>query len=1092
GITTLRQYAVGDKQFPTVVIILTIVATWVTGSGLIQSQIYNRGIIGFLTPLKNIIALFYLGILCLRSSSFLNHLTIAESIGSLYGIHVRRLIAVGYIICNIGTIALQLKVVGVILGILFQTSPTLITVLSGCILISYTTLGGIKAVTFTDILQFISFSIFIPLLSLTIWLTIDKGDFMAWITKDVQNIIPNLKLAQEQATILTTFLLFPPLVFSSPMFQRMQMTKNIYQAKKSFVWTAFLGIVIWIIVLGINLMLKYQHPGEPTKLPVYVYLFKTCGKGIQGLIAIGLIAMSMSTSDSFLNSSAVLFTNDLMPKNYSKKLLVAKISAIFIGLLSIVLALKGKTLRNIAITSSLISIPIITPIILLTLLGFRTSTRVIFLSSFCGFLGGSILPVFLPIIKLDDRSNLVQGTLAFFVCFFVNHYLLEEEGRVGTKDLKPLQLSNKSDAWWWENFKSNLSFSSWYEGLIFNLPKKQTHYFFIGLYGFLTNYFMLYSLPQNILDSTFTQAIFGTLFLAISLVMLYPAFPPFMKGTRLAALGYPGMTMYVFFIASPILYALSGYQNSYLLLILCHLIVSLYMFSTSILLAMLGLGILISYLILTYKGVPLFFLSLSGTNSNFLGLGCVLLVVFLILFRHRITTQNLFIQNHHAQRIQNILRQNLFELRSEPEQLAHRLGNGKNNGLSKIQKDLEQYISKREREKVPNHILQEVREINDQLNTQVTYLDKLIYDLQSGGYAKKEPIHLGKLLHTLQERYKAGGNKLELLIRNYTPLPKFYGDSEKIEDALTLLLEKASQVTEETPYLFLSVKATKIKYPHSTLPYDALAFGITTLADEPTLQAVYTYPEQLIATFSSIQITAHTHYGHLEKLKEQSYNFILPQDLRKIQPKIGKTPVKQLSNEVVLHAQEVEATFWLKLKAQKNAIRYDVKRIKEALDVMKNYHGHQMRRSGKLFYTHPITVATKVLTYTDQEDAIITALLHDIIEDTPKILEGIELMFGKRVKELLVYLTNLYTHFKTYQPADKTEKTIQLCLSKDKEAILVKLCDRLHNMETIASMPPHKQKAKAQETLMIYVPLAKSIGFNNIANTLEKLCGNVL
>jgi len=158
------------------------------------------------------------------------------------------------------------------------------------------------------------------------------------------------------------------------------------------------------------------------------------------------------------------------------------------------------------------------------------------------------------------------------------------------------------------------------------------------------------------------------------------------------------------------------------------------------------------------------------------------------------------------------------------------------------------------------------------------------------------------------------------------------------------------------------------------------------------------------------------------------------------------------------------------------------------MDALKATHAYQTRHSGELFYTHPLRVATRVLDYDATEETIITALLHDTVEDTDKTMEEVGLVFGKPVQQMIGQLTDLKTRFRKYKTTLPSETAIALCLACEPAAVLVKLCDRLHNLETIHAMPQAKKKRKAEETMAVYVLLAQKLGFTDLAARLEALC----
>jgi GTP pyrophosphokinase/guanosine-3',5'-bis(diphosphate) 3'-pyrophosphohydrolase len=157
-------------------------------------------------------------------------------------------------------------------------------------------------------------------------------------------------------------------------------------------------------------------------------------------------------------------------------------------------------------------------------------------------------------------------------------------------------------------------------------------------------------------------------------------------------------------------------------------------------------------------------------------------------------------------------------------------------------------------------------------------------------------------------------------------------------------------------------------------------------------------------------------------------------------------------------------------------------------------HDGQLRKSGEPYFTHPVAVAA-ILTEQRLDDAtIVTALLHDTIEDTRSTYSEVAAMFGEEIAELVdgvTKLTNLQLSSAQSQQAENFRKLF-MAMSRDLRVILVKLADRLHNMRTIRSMKPEKQAQKARETMEIYAPLAGRMGMQWMREELEDLAFKVL
>ena len=152
-------------------------------------------------------------------------------------------------------------------------------------------------------------------------------------------------------------------------------------------------------------------------------------------------------------------------------------------------------------------------------------------------------------------------------------------------------------------------------------------------------------------------------------------------------------------------------------------------------------------------------------------------------------------------------------------------------------------------------------------------------------------------------------------------------------------------------------------------------------------------------------------------------------------------------------------------------------------------HGAQLRASGDPYFAHPIEVAGILTEYRLDTAAIVTALLHDVIEDTPASHKELSELFGEEIADLVegvTKLSRLELQAEHTRQAENLRKFI-LAISKDVRVLLVKLADRLHNMKTLQYVNAAKRERIARETLDVYAPLARSIGCHRFASELEEL-----
>ena len=171
--------------------------------------------------------------------------------------------------------------------------------------------------------------------------------------------------------------------------------------------------------------------------------------------------------------------------------------------------------------------------------------------------------------------------------------------------------------------------------------------------------------------------------------------------------------------------------------------------------------------------------------------------------------------------------------------------------------------------------------------------------------------------------------------------------------------------------------------------------------------------------------------------------------------------------------------------------KYNLEKITAAYEYAASLHEGQFRVSGDPYISHPVAVAEIVAGLELDTDSICAALLHDTVEDCSEKtnLETIKKLFGESVAGLVDGLTKIVQ----LKVEDKEEANIEnlrkmlLAMSKDIRVIFIKLCDRLHNMRTLAVKPDMKRRSTALETMQVYAPLAHRLGMQKIKQELENI-----
>ncbi len=188
--------------------------------------------------------------------------------------------------------------------------------------------------------------------------------------------------------------------------------------------------------------------------------------------------------------------------------------------------------------------------------------------------------------------------------------------------------------------------------------------------------------------------------------------------------------------------------------------------------------------------------------------------------------------------------------------------------------------------------------------------------------------------------------------------------------------------------------------------------------------------------------------------------------------------------------EEAKALLWEEVKSPQPATQ-------KALELALTAHDGQKRKSGEPYIIHPILVAAITAAFSEDETMVQAALLHDVVEDTSFDLEDLEREFGKDVTHMVAGLTKIVEiRDEELASSESNERLINSALTfrkmliasiKDIRVLVIKLCDRLHNMLTLDALSPEKQKRIAEETLVVYAPIAHRLGISRLKNQLEDL-----
>ena len=432
GIKNIKEYAIGNRNFSTATISATIIATWI-GGGFFYSAIsetYKEGLWHLIARFGDVLTLLIVGyIIAPRIGEFLGKISVAEIMGELYGKKIKFITAIASILLSVGYVAVQIKALIELFYHFFGVSSIYATLLAATVITVYSTMGGIKAITFTDVIQFLTFGVFVPVFAIFVWNLFDNpsGTVIATTKSNplfsIDTVFNFYDLKFYSFFILFLYYTIPGL--DPATVQRILMAKNVIQVRKSFSLAAFFCFIIGGTACLIGITILAHNPNlNPDTLVTYV-IDNYSYTGLKGLILIGIMAMIMSSADSYINSAAVIFAHDLI-KPSENTLNLSRIFSMFVGISATILALFSSSLYDLLLLAGNFYTPVITMPLLLAIFGFRSTSRVALIAIVAGISSVVIWRVFLQSITGVD--SIIPGTIVNLVTMLLMHYLLNEPG----------------------------------------------------------------------------------------------------------------------------------------------------------------------------------------------------------------------------------------------------------------------------------------------------------------------------------------------------------------------------------------------------------------------------------------------------------------------------------------------------------------------------------------------------------------------------------------------------------------------------------------------------------------------------------------
>ncbi|MDD9140085.1 MAG: HD domain-containing protein [Candidatus Cardinium sp.] len=1109
GIKTFQEYAVGSRKMSTSVIAISFIATWYGGATLQirLDQSYRQGLkmyyIFFSFSLAAIMYLFS-RFITPRMKEFMGHLSIAESMGSLYGSAVRIITALLGILLAIAYLTTQIKVGFEMMSILFpkvvqlQTYSTILLIL---LVMAYATFGGARAVAVTDVYQFLLFGLCFPLLLFVLlFSTEDLATGWQKLTALPQFNLNKMCTGNTLTNLLPGFISRLLVLVIPAYIQRFYMAASVEQATKVFSKIAIIPCVIALLIFSVTAALHIHGDNIPPNQNVLHYILSfSYFPGMLGILVTAMLALLMSTADSSLHVASVLFTNDLWPfiarftKSDKPSLKIVRIVSICIGMISLLLVFHTTNILQLMYKTYYFYWPAVSVPFIIACLGFRPRSVAVLTAMGLSILIAGII-IFIK-KQTVSHNHIILSMIVSTGSLFALHYLLPKRphtGWVGIPDSSAWDLQNQITKRWWLARVQRLKmlFTRSYRASVF--PTQERTFVAVGSYTIINAIVALCFIQRQY----FLPYVY--LYMAVmalgTILALYPALHAYQKGgTPLLHDLWPMVLWVVLFIA-PLQFAKLGHYSP----MVCALLIA----NTSLSIVLLSVecsSILLLCALLIHRFLPpsirfmdLFWESLKKASVIELMLTTALVSITLVGF-----LLYKYLRDKATAKLNIIELTRTYEQRISLEAIysqAHWARLDATAGgtlLRKMGDNLQETLCPIARND-PHIVENEIIRFNKKLQKFSDCLTWRAQEERSLKLNKKsiQPIPLEPTILKVNQQILDLGEPLALLFRKQTDVAEIAVDPALLECLLLLNLWAISKSQQATDHIVtLTLAATTLQYGLATenesdlpsLILPALAFCFSTDTSLPNLKPSYsitamnansTLPasETQFYQLESKQIVE-AHGGYVEIIESPtavSCLYVFPLDGRKVMRFKTYDPTDLVANtlaetaESLAQEQELIALLTAQTPLKKELIQETIAFIKKA-------HGLVRRKSGAPYYTHPMEVAKLLLEATQDPDTILAGLLHDIVEDTPVTLPQLELMYGSEVAAVVDQVTHYNTNGYPWE-LDKVANKHILHQCRDIRVAQVKLADRLHNMRTLSARKPSDQQRIAKETLAFYIP----------------------
>ncbi|MEM7055480.1 MAG: HD domain-containing protein [Bacteroidota bacterium] len=1125
GIKDIREYAIANKQFGTAALIATFLATDIAGESVLDltGEVGKTGIILSVVFIVGVGIAFIIQALFIAPKMvyFDKCITMGDVMGTLYGANSKIITGLLGFFTAICIAGMEVTVLGLLCESLLDIDYRWGVGLGGLILAVYSAYGGIKAVTVTDIFQLLTLLIVMPMI---VVIALQHAGGINTIFTQVPTEKLQIIHHPNFSYYLTLFLfkvIFHFYMIDPALMQRLLMGKSQRQLRNQFLTLSVFSPVLYLALMLLGLAGLVLYPSLAGTQVVPQIINDLLPVGLKGLAITGLLAVTMSTVDSFLHATGITFVHDIVKPLCDKgnltinELRWVKWATVYVSLFAIAIGfakadnLYGLLFTSIEFTGPLLAFPLFGGI-----LGLKPDKQAFYIAS--GVTVGAFLLTKFLLPAVQSYFSVLISVVSNGIVFLGIHALhnkgfsivnrTEEVDYLNDRTKDPIAKLKECISMPWR-------IASYSQRRV---AKYGAPYMLFGLV--FAAYYIIPAFIWEHREPTIWELILylrliGALACGLLLVKdiwpkyLLPYLPAFWHLTLLYCLPFTS-TLMLLLTQGSVEWLINVAITIMFLIVLVDWVGFLLLTALGVGLACLFYTQVVGPTNLQLDFSTSYLLFYQGIFATLIGLllACRKQKIFDTLARR---TEALTIDNQ-------ITKKELLEATEDRIRLSKVLKKARVEDLVGIAQQSKELLETSKLDS-PEAITRSLEQLYKRLSATAIHVDKL--DHRATYYLKLEDVKtlsLEQLLQAVQERLEAKGLSKGIKLKKATQHQELQCDEAKIQHLLVNSISFIRAVGGEEVPVLLALEDTQLGYrlnsvtPGYTKQVAALRITITTEETPPTLKECYlaqmnedTYsmPETTIdLPLIANERILKAHYGYSSTISDSkafTQLYIIPVKLREVRPKDMDLPAMELGAELTRAddtypgAQEQEAAF---LQAVQEHTQADLELVRKSIELIKQYHGSARRQSGEPFYLHPLAVAHIVLDYNQDEATVLGALLHDIVEDTALTIDQVEIRFNKEVRNIVDGVTHLDSYKGTfYKVKLSPHENIRMLLEVvDKRALYVKIADRTHNMRTIQHKPYESQRRAAEETLLFFVPLAEKLELYKAAQELKERSFEVL